>query len=105
MHAAKNGHPKCLKALIKAEANIDQADKDGRNPLYIAAQLGNTECLQALIEAGADINNLCHTNQSVIRKILDNLSMQQVLDQYANSLRLDDQAAFDNISKYLRSKK
>ena len=54
--AAKNGHPKCLKTLVKAEANIDQADKDRLTPWRTAVQNGNLACVDALTRAQRVIN-------------------------------------------------
>ena len=35
---------------------MNQADKDGDTPLYIAADKGQTRCLELLLKAGADVN-------------------------------------------------
>lgn len=42
--------------MIKAGANISQANTDGQMAVHYAAMKGNLECLKVLIEAGADVN-------------------------------------------------
>ena len=52
--AAKNGDTALTKKLIEANADIDQADNEGRNPLYVAAQEGHDKVVELLLTAGAD---------------------------------------------------
>ena len=54
MLAAWKGHTEIVNALIKARAEVNAKDKDGRTALMCAAENGRTETVNALIEAGAD---------------------------------------------------
>ena len=54
--AVKCGHLEVVKALIAAEANINQSGNDGETPLRSAAIHGKVEVVQALLEAGAEPN-------------------------------------------------
>ena len=52
--AAQEGHLECLRELVKAGANVDQANKKGVTPLNISADEGHLEVVRALLEMGAD---------------------------------------------------
>ena len=56
IQAASNGDTQAVELLIEAGANIDQADEDGKTPLYWAARNGQTQVVKLLIEAGANID-------------------------------------------------
>jgi hypothetical protein len=43
--------------LIGADANVNNADKDGVTPVHLASQYGHAETLKLLIGAGANVNN------------------------------------------------
>ncbi len=50
--AARNGHTKCLEALLNAhDINVNEKNKDGWTPLNCAARNGYTKCLEALLKA------------------------------------------------------
>ena len=53
--ACEEGHAPCVTILIQAKADVNLADKSGRTPAYVCAQLNKTSCLEALI-IGADPN-------------------------------------------------
>ncbi|MBX9830388.1 ankyrin repeat domain-containing protein [Candidatus Babeliales bacterium] len=58
--AAHNGHTACLKELVAAGANINEAitagPHQGFTPLHIAARYGQAACLKVLIEGDANVN-------------------------------------------------
>ena len=54
--AAAYGHPDALRILLKAGAGFSKADKEGRTPLYSAAEAGDAESVAMLLAAGADPN-------------------------------------------------
>ncbi|KAG6627699.1 hypothetical protein CIPAW_15G147500 [Carya illinoinensis] len=54
--AAYDGDSHRLKCLIRAGANPNKADYDGRSPLHIAASKGYKDLARFLIEQGVDIN-------------------------------------------------
>ena len=43
-----------VRELLRGGASIDQADKDGATPLFIASMLGHLEVVRELLTAGAD---------------------------------------------------
>ena len=52
--AIHGGNINCLRLLLEAGADIDNADFYGRTPLHLSAQCGHLDCLQLLLEAGAE---------------------------------------------------
>ena len=54
MIAARDGHIKCVEALIKQGADVNALDENSSTPLMRAADRGNVECIKALVTAGAD---------------------------------------------------
>lgn len=54
--AAQKGHLEVVQVLVKAGANVNQADRQGAAPLHHAAHKGHLGVLQFLIKAGADVN-------------------------------------------------
>ncbi len=53
--AARDGDAKVVRALIKAGADVNEADAYGETPLFQAAKEGHEAVVKALIEAGADV--------------------------------------------------
>jgi len=49
-------HTNCIRALIKAGADVNAKDKDGFTPLMIASMYGHIDCIRELIKAGANVN-------------------------------------------------
>ena len=45
--------------LIKAGADVNQANSEGATPLYHAAQKGHEGIVVALIQAGVDVRKAC----------------------------------------------
>ena len=56
--AAAGGHSKCLKLLIGAEADINEADEENRTPVYMAISRDHRECLKLLIDEGAELKHV-----------------------------------------------
>ena len=54
--ASKNGFLETVKCFIKAGADINSQDFDGKTPLMVSALGGNVDVLKELIEAGADLD-------------------------------------------------
>ena len=54
--AAYAGDLRIVRRRLEAGANVNQQDKEGRTPLYLAAQEGNTKVVELLLAAGADVN-------------------------------------------------
>jgi cytohesin len=53
--AADKGHTHVVMELIKAGADVNQANSEGATPLYHAAQKGHEGIVVALIQAGVQI--------------------------------------------------
>ena len=45
--------------LIKAGADVNQANSEGATPLFIAAQKGHEGIVVSLIQAGVDVRKAC----------------------------------------------
>ena len=54
--ATESGHEAVVRALIKADADVNKAADDSVTPLIFAAQKGHEVTVRALIKAGADVN-------------------------------------------------
>lgn len=50
-------HLSCLRALLAADADVNECDKAGCTPLGVACALGHPECAQALLCNFADANH------------------------------------------------
>jgi ankyrin repeat protein len=57
--AADKGHTHVVMELIKAGADVNQANSEGATPLYHAAQKGHEGIVVALIQAGVDVRKAC----------------------------------------------
>ena len=54
--ASKKGHNKVVTTLLATDADVNQAQNDGRTPLYLACQYGRTEVVTTLLAANADVD-------------------------------------------------
>ncbi|XP_021355278.1 serine/threonine-protein phosphatase 6 regulatory ankyrin repeat subunit B-like isoform X2 [Mizuhopecten yessoensis] len=55
--AVQNHHPKALKQLIQAKADVNAIGGGNSRAIHVAAQFGFEECMNILINNGAKINN------------------------------------------------
>jgi len=53
-------------ALIKARADVNIADPDGKTPLIAAASVGDSECVKLLLRHGADITAVSSTDGTTL---------------------------------------
>jgi ankyrin repeat protein len=53
--ACYHGHPKMLKHLIAAKADLEATNSSGFTLVGVAAHRGQDECVRVLIDAGANI--------------------------------------------------
>jgi len=58
MVACSNPNPKSAECIIKAGANVNAKDCEGKTPLHYAARNPYKEVAEALLSSGADINTL-----------------------------------------------
>ena len=56
MKAARDGHTKCVDALIKQGADVNAYDENISTALIRAADKGRVQCVERLLKAGADVN-------------------------------------------------
>jgi len=56
LEATAESHLEIIQALLKAGANVNDKDLDGRTLLMIAAMKGMDKAVKVLLDAGADIN-------------------------------------------------
>ncbi len=75
--AAAKGNADEITLLVKAGANVDARDANGRTPLMVAAFRRDTATARTLIAAGADLNALERQAYDVITiaAVLDDLEM------------------------------
>jgi ankyrin repeat protein len=64
--AAQDGHVACLRALVKAGADVAVPDPDGCTPLFCAAQFNEPDAVRALHELGADVNQCANNGMTPI---------------------------------------
>ena len=57
--AAQEGHTHVVMELIKAGADLNQANSEGYTPLFKAAENGHEGIVALLIQAGADVRKAC----------------------------------------------
>ena len=64
------GTTECLKLLLSAGADVNQANKRGKTALHAAAFGTNVQCLKLLIEAGADVNANDETPMASLQQVI-----------------------------------
>lgn len=53
MYAAREGHPECVKSLLRAGADMDVRTPSGKTAAKLAASTGNTDIAELLLISGA----------------------------------------------------
>ena len=71
LFAAREGHLDCLRELLRAKANINNADPDGTTALVLALMNGHWDAAKLLIDAGADVNQWDLYGQSPLYMAVD----------------------------------
>jgi ankyrin repeat protein len=71
MFASREGCVECLKVLIDAKANVNQADPDGITPMVNALMNGHTDVAAYLVEHGADPNLADKTGRAALYAAVD----------------------------------
>jgi ankyrin repeat protein len=54
--AAKGGHPRVIRLLVDAKADVKALTTTGAAPLHFAAASGSSDAVAILLDAGADVN-------------------------------------------------
>ena len=54
-----------VRALLDADAQVDQRKKTGSSPLAMACQDGHAEVARMLVDANADVNNVWRGRSAV----------------------------------------
>jgi uncharacterized protein len=71
MFAAREGCVECVKVLVGAKANLNQADPDGLTPMVNALINGHTDVAAALLDSGADPNLFDKTGRAALYAAVD----------------------------------
>jgi uncharacterized protein len=71
LYAAREGHVECVRALIRAKADLNLTDPDGTTPLVLALMNGHWDAARLLIEAGADVNQWDFYGESPLWEAVD----------------------------------
>jgi len=69
-----------LDELIRAGADVNQADKNGVTPLMQAARMQHSKVVQHLIDLGADVNAVDSINRTAIDQAFTGCSIEAVRD-------------------------
>ncbi|KAI1384071.1 ankyrin repeat-containing domain protein [Hypoxylon trugodes] len=82
-HAINGGNAdmEVVRALMRAGANIEAQDKDGRTPLMLATQLGHEELVRGLLEEGADAQARNKHGWTAAWYVGDTPDIQKLLDE------------------------
>ena len=71
--ATRHGHDKYLDLIIKAEADVNSLDVNGKTALMIAAERGHNNCVCRLVQAGADVNiNTIGNERALLFAVMNN---------------------------------
>lgn len=65
--AAYSGYPEVVQLLLDQGANLSYVDKDGRIPLYSAAEGGYAEVVQVLLDKGANPSSTDEDGETPLR--------------------------------------
>jgi ankyrin repeat protein len=98
LEAAYNGRLEVVKKMLEKGEDINQRNRYGQTPLYLAVLNGKEEVVEYLLEEGADYNIardngdtplMCavkHQNCDVLEKLLDH--MKEVPDKFSMACNL-----------------
>lgn len=96
--ATQNWNTRCVEALLKAGADVNEPTINGATPLFIAAQKGYENILKILLAHHADINVTFKTDQASLRRFAESYSPEKnkrILGKVLDFLR--NQPNKDNI--------
>ena len=81
MKAARDGHTKCVDALIKQGADVNAYDENFSTALIRASDKGRVQCVERLLKAGADENfaNMYGINALISASYGDHVDCVRVL--------------------------
>jgi ankyrin repeat protein len=80
--AAENGATLAVIELLKAGADVDQAEYfTGKTPLLIAAEKGMDNCVSLLIYAGADVDWIDDSGNTAMSLVLANCKIMKLLKE------------------------
>ncbi|KAI4241143.1 MAG: hypothetical protein LQ352_007495 [Teloschistes flavicans] len=85
--AALNGHKVVVKALVKAEANLNHQDVRGSTPLALAAECGHETVVRILLESKANPDLADENEETPFEKARDQ-KMSGIVDLFNEILRM-----------------
>ena len=78
LEAVEQQHVDIVVMLLRAGANVNQADNDGVTPLMLAAYVSNAQLVNMLLKAGAKVNIACRDGVSALMLAVGKGNVQSV---------------------------
>ncbi|XP_039171682.1 potassium channel SKOR isoform X2 [Eucalyptus grandis] len=94
--AAFHGDLHQLKSLVRAGADLNKTDYDGRSPLHLAAARGYEDIVFFLVQEGVDVNTKDNFGNTALLEAIKNGNdrIASLLVKEGASLRIDDAGSF-----------
>ncbi|KAL3735687.1 hypothetical protein ACJRO7_024766 [Eucalyptus globulus] len=94
--AAFHGDLRQLKSLVRAGADLNKTDYDGRSPLHLAAARGHEDIVFFLVQEGVDVNTKDDFGNTALLEAIKNGNdrIASLLVKESASLRIDDAGSF-----------